>query len=744
MAAGARGESDMITLDVGEIDDILLKDTFNFTLFHLADTWKDAIVKPSVNMPNELFSRCMKVLYGKDAMTQHYKGGLDKIKIHAKGLKDAKVFPVDRLNPIESFFDPSKKKSIHIPSNIKYVIRDWAGLSKSYATTLKVLGIVSDYTDPANREQTSKLADSRVFPEKGDPLFIDDSVFERLLGKPIIQNFVAVIEADNTCKVSFDINDIVRGGVKSYEAEIQEEAYRAVNDDAEFMTGNYTKNNWFNNNKDKITNDTIQEGIARLVCKEIFGDTLIGLVALKFKNHIKKHPGEYDGDAGVFTADGSLAALCIHLHLNLVTKSILNDHTAVCEAYIFTDDPESILQEEKEVEINRIIDNNKKHSKDIQNVIHSIKLPDTEIEVKDIGNGNLSEEEKLRLIPFLEYFVELIEGINKNIVPHYQEGYLPGDTFVEFKQAASEYNIRNIINYIDSSPGKYTIKFRSMHNPLPGWATEVYPYESEYDKMIFVNKDTIIMKLMYIILDIPYNAMTGGQRGGALMPSQTANQYFNLKEHDEQGDRTFISDEEENDPSSYLRKIIEEVLAKNPHRIPLAVKGAAVRYIDIDWTDIYELLYPIYQVSGTICYDPGFIVYAIQNYLTPKENPVSLISYYYENIIHRPLSLRKPPAPAGSPSTPLVRHSEGNIYYPVYPVKGVGKRKFPMMNSTGNNSNSNSNNNLRQPVKVSRPMTPQVKRTPYIATPEMAFGGRRKRKSKKKRKTQKLRRTRRN
>lgn len=727
-----------IKLDVDEVNDALV-DGFNFNLFHLADTWKDANAKPQIDKPNELFSKCMNILYGKNAMKKQYQSGLGKIRREAFTLKEAIVFPVNRLNPIDVFSDPTKKESIYIPSIIKYVIRDGAGISNEVSSNLKVLGIVSDYTDPARRLPTSMIPNARLFPEKGEPIFINDNVFQRLLGKSIIKNFVAIVQPDNACKVTFDIYDSVTRRIKEYTAIISENSYVAENPHAEFMTGNPIKNKWFNDNKDTLTYDIIQEGITRLLCKEIFGDVLMALVALKFKNHLKTHEGEYDGDAGVFTGDGSLTALCINLHLNVVSKSILKGNTSICTAYIFTDTPESILEEEKKVEIDRIISSNRKHIIDIEKVIEIMKLPDTEIEVKDIGNGSLSEEEKTRLIPFLEYFVELIEGINNNIFPHYDDGSLSGEDFVEFKQEASEYKIRNIINYINSSPGKYTISFRAMHNPFPGWATFV-PYESVYDRMIFVNKDILTMKFMYIMLDIPYNNSTGGQRGGAVTPEQAAIPYFNLKEHDKEGNRTIISDEEETDPSSYLRKTIEEILKNNPHRIPFASKDGIVKYIEIDWRDVYELLYPIYEVSGTICYDTEFIVYAIQHYLTPKENPVSLISYYYKNIIHTPLSRRTPSTLEPVPSTPVAaRHIEleekedEDKYYAVNTsVPAIGKRKL----------NVYANSSTGPFEKLSRFATPPRPSVPHtISTHTMAFGGHRKRKSNRKRKTRRGRKT---
>lgn len=607
--------------------------------FHIADSWKDALVKPKLSKSNILFATCMKELYGPRSLTGTHQGILKALEEGARSTTLAQTYPVNRLKTIRAL-SSGTNEPLYIPANIKYAIRDSAGISdhKGFSSNIKILGNVADYTDPAYRVAAHTVSGSRFFPDIGIPFIIEDTVFQTMLNKDIITDFKAIINRDYTCTLTCKL------GGEPYTANIASDFVAGNDPGAKLMTGNGDKNKWFIEHSNSTSPEIIKEGIIRLICKEFFGDVLMALVALSFKDNSVS----YGGDAAIFTGDNALTALSLNLNINVISKSRLkgNKFISDCTAYLFTDD-EQLLVKEKQAEIDRIISSNKKFMGELNIVLSMISTPEREIQITYIDSYSIRRN-KAKLIGFFEECIEIIKYVNNALIRNRDELVNNGEEFLisSKQELTTSFYIRNFIKSINYDT--FTITFMNMHNPFPGWSTG----GKEYYIKIITNKMPILAKIQTILTA----ESSGGQRGGAFTASQieppNGSILFNIREHDEEEFSNFISEQEEIDPSSYLIQIIQDVLHKNPQQIGISHTGTgATEGVFVDWIDVYELLFPIFEVSGTICYSPELILYAIKTYLAPEiPDTVPPLITQYHTIIGKPFVTGTGPRASPLPS----------------------------------------------------------------------------------------------
>lgn len=646
-AGGGGGASGNIVLTSEK-----LRGEFDYIGFHIADTLKDASASPTLSpSDNTLFKECMKQLYGERYTKKQY-DTLKRIYSNILFTSVATEISIDRLDRKGAV---AGKATTDIPSILKYVIRDTGGIAdhSKFSSDTKNLGNIGDFTDAAKRSAALSIGGSRFFPEIGKEMRIDNSVFEFMLGRSIIRDFVGKINADHSCTVRFSINGI------SYTGNIDNKFNRSGH--AIYMMGTPIKNIWFNTNEKNINTANIQEGIVYLLCKEMFGDVLLALIGLAFKGY----SDSYGGEAAVFTGDNSLTSLCIHLHVNVV--SLMRDAEAKsskCTAYLFTD-PIRILLNEKVAAVTKYIQNNIEIIGDLQNMQAQI-AGGISINIQNIVHLDERKDPRIRenISSFLQYIIEIIqafiiklESIRDGIINVEMNKYIEDEIHIEnseqdldyFKGLISRFNCPTLIRIVLTQGGQlHHVKFSTTPNPFKS----VNFHRNEF-RDIAKSTTTMAQKISQLV-----HSYRGGQRGGGLAPMKGGN-FSALKKEYAKGNGMqydpFNLDEELKNPTAYLRKVINEVLTKHRPAIRLTESASyeegGSELVYIDDLDVYELLYPIYEVSGTINYDPNFILFAINAYLVSysPEAP-SLMEFYHTEILKVPFPSSSKPVPrVGTP-----------------------------------------------------------------------------------------------
>jgi hypothetical protein len=420
-------------------------------------------------------------------------------------------------------------------------------------------------------------------------------------------------------------------------------------DASHFMTGNPDKNAWFNENATNITEETIQEGVVRLVCKEFFGDVLIALVALAYKKYHESDENSLESCAAVFTGDYPLTSLCITLKVNVVSR-LRKDYKSECMAYLFIDN-DDILHREKMAEIDTIIKNNVLCRNELitlrKNICAGVRVKIEHID-EELDMRTKAAEARA-VASFLFYIAVVINGIIANL--HHLKGDEidvdneinirdTSESFIRFKQKISKYSIPSIIRRINKTRGNSIyVKFVNIKNIFPPWT--VYHHTDRFDTSTFRDKRVIVDKIKLLLSSL--RVSHGEQRGGALLPPMKGGDFSKLKrelnENPGNADRKFDLEEEEKNPTAYLQKVIQDVLDIHRPTISISKEATMVdrstsEIIEIDVIDVYQLLYPIYEVSGTINYDPNFILFAIKAYLVSDyPDEISLMEFYHKNIL---------------------------------------------------------------------------------------------------------------
>lgn len=549
--------------------------------FHILDICKDAteatppILKNTRN-PRNLYEDSMMTLFNtRDniILCRSYKGALHTLETAAT-TEGAIVKQINRLTSPLGL-------DTGIPQSIEKCIRDSGPSASSFNPAITILFNPSDYTDPSSRTEVPPVAEK--FPVNGGTFHIGDDVFDRIIGvSSPVRNFSATMMEDNTCRVGFSI--VIGDNTYNYQTIISSNFQQGTENGGEFFTttgvppqpaGNPKKNTFFNNNNAKYnallqTNkhqeaeDILARAIAYIVSKEYFGDILIAMVALKYKE-------TGANNAAIFTSDNALTAICKMWNLNVVSKNWnRSSSTEESVAILYNANPAEELRRNKEQIKLSVTRWNRAISERLQYVVNSVR------QIKHLGD--ITEGQK----KFIRSIIEYIERINAVVSEITNDEDLP-----IFRKEVVKYQIKNMIHSIEGETVTFVRGIKHMFRTVP---------------------DTVAGKI-----DIPGEFVETLQRmrGNARPPFRVYTTRVRLRG----GQRGGTLDDIDRDPTRVLKSIIARNISLEIRNNTQANIKPTIDDEKQAIDDIYNYLYFLYNLECKICFDEGIIRTLISGYL---------------------------------------------------------------------------------------------------------------------------------
>lgn len=446
--------------------------------FHKVDSCKDALAVPGVlnNPPYSdprLFKVCMSLIYTgttSDAWPcSNFFGDLVRIE-NTKERELQEDLRVDRhiivkqINRLSYLSYGQFKMDTKLPVTIEQAIRDSGRGPKEFKNDIRIVYNPSDFSDPSPRtsymDRTANKEEFIIYPEVGNTFSLNSNIFERL-GARVIQKFSATIQQDKSCIIEFTL-DIHQIGKVEYSTRI-DNRLKAVPGNipvagtecaAQFFSGNPAKNTWFNTNRNNLSREYIKKGICYIVCKEFFGDIMIALFSLYYKQYA---PNEEYKKAAIFTADNALTAVCKAWKINFVSKNWKQTkQTQECVAVLYNTSPEQELPVNKQRVVDTIMKLNTILKDNLENII---AMPE-ETYIQDVGKLNEFHKN------FLGKIVRLIEQTNNELATVTGQDGIHNvnkitETLTDFEKQIKLYKVANVVRSVN--PPRFA---RSISNPF--------------------------------------------------------------------------------------------------------------------------------------------------------------------------------------------------------------------------------------------------------------------------------------
>jgi hypothetical protein len=481
-----------------------------------------------------------------------------------------------------------------LPLSIKKAIRDSGANYDTYSNTVTALEVASDFSDPATRAPLK--GKPHRFPLTNVALSIDPMLLRLMVGNDTIRRFDARINEDNTCDIRFTISFTYKGtqntidyGTKILANYTTKQPIPGLKDASDFFNGNPTKNAFFNTNRSAwIIGKNLQEqaymigdAIGYLICKEFFGDVLIGLIA-----RLYKVTGSVNGPAAVFTSDNALKALCSILEVDYVAKNWGKNATEESVACLFSSDPTVEIREGKIKILQDIIALNENIRSTLEAYIAQGNI------IK--GLGAITDTQ---VTLFHKYIIPYIASINQYL----KSIDLPQDTrtLIAFREHYVRYQVKHIVKETAQIRGEIQIGFfRGIYDPF-----KIVPSPPEGpalrpDGFPDINTEFVVFVQRYRNMPPepgPKGPVALGKRragrGGRRMKGGGATLNATKLRDDLE-----IAIEEK--PSETLFQLINAVLS-NYELIDV--------YGLIDARDVYNYLYGIYDLQCKVCFNMEII-----------------------------------------------------------------------------------------------------------------------------------------
>lgn len=548
--------------------------------FHILDICKDATEAaiPITKEPSSLYGATIKTLFrAKDDVIRcsNYKKKLLAIE---KGVTiDGIVKPINRLTSPLNVLDTG------IPLSIRKCIRDSGASASSFNESITILYNPSDYTDPSSR--TAVPVDAEKFPLPGTPFHIGEDVFNRIVRQDSpVKSFTAVMNDDDTCTIQFNLFFAAREYV--FTSTISSDFTEGDGNAREFFTttgdppepsGNPKKNTFFSkmnssyraliaNRNFEASRNLLARGIGYIVSKEYFGDILIAMVALKYKQ-------QGSGDAAIFTSDNALTAICKMWKINVVSKNWnRSSSTEESVAIMYDEDPAQELINNKE----QIKDSVLRWNTNIRNRLLAV---DINKEIKHLGRVTQQQKE------FIDSIIAYIERINEGV------SVIPtdlGEDLPTFRKALVQYQIKNMIHSIEGNMITFVRGIKYMFRTIP---------DSIIGKIDIPGEFLETLQRMRSNSRPPFRTYGVIRRGGGKI-QRAGGKIQRIAKKQKGGN---LEDDIDIDPTGVLKSIISRNI--DPQGEETAVD------------DIYNFLYMIYNIECKICYDEDVIRNLISGYL---------------------------------------------------------------------------------------------------------------------------------
>lgn len=592
--------------------------------FHQYDICKDSRGEMPALMGSQLLEKVGKIFGFPINFCEGYDGALKRLKKHemANVIRDSSVLEVP-INRLARVYLSERENPPILSGQVQKAIYDSGPLAKTYQASIETYNTIAGFTDPGPSSHDDR-ATASSYPALGQALIIPDQTFNNMFPNSLIliNDFTGTINADHTCRVTFNIrtkgspdippHQIVIDFRQKFDYDVSINGITTpvmnaggLNTSVGFFHGNATKNEYLRDNREPFSQATILSAVLYVFCKEFLGDILIGLIGKHYD--VERQANQGMDNYAVFTGDGMLELFCSLLNVNHVAvvrdKSLLEEAVLRLFSRLTQAQQDAALQREKGVAIDEVTRYN-------TNIL---------ITVEDIVNRRIAyienvtpadpNDRRSRVIlhqGVIDVFRKMgndITKINTLLDSAEFRAYVTNNPEIPLKEFMEQIKLYKVRNPFRLTRDDTVVLFRGIHY--------VFAYVPEGNGLAPLESDVTKPELVTFLQRI--QATTGvakkrRQDGG--------NIFDDLQYGDERAPR----DEEE------LKEYMEDpdsLLNRDPTNFMLDVIGRVIGGRDISWNsdkdDIYNFIYQIMDRTCKISFNQSVIRKLVDIYIHPPE-----------------------------------------------------------------------------------------------------------------------------
>ena len=588
--------------------------------FHQYDICKDSRGEMPALMGSQLLEKVGKIFGFPINFCEGYDGALKRLKTHemANVIRDSSVLEVP-INRLARVYLSHRENPPILSGQVQKAIYDSGPLAKTYQASIETYNTIAGFTDPGPSSHDDR-ATASSYPALGQSLIIPDQTFNNMFPNSLIliTDFTGTINADHTCRVTFNIrtkgspdippHQIVIDFRQKFDYDVSINGVTTpvmnaggLNTSVAFFHGNATKNEYLRDNREPFSQATILSAVLYVFCKEFLGDILIGLIG-KHYDVVRQANQDMDNYA-VFTGDGMLELFCSLLNVNHVAvvrdKSLLEEAVLRLFSRLTQAQQNAALQREKQVALQGVITYNSNILITVENIV------DETIKYIENVTADINGRRPVSLDPEV---IEVFRKIGNDIIKinTFLIGtFGPRETIradIKLKDFMEQIKVYKVRDPFRTMRGDTLVLYRGIH--------DVFAYVPKDDGLPQLDSEVTKPELVTFLQKIQKTGAIKRRKlkGGSI--------FDDLQYGDERAPR----DEEElkeymEDPDSLLNRDPTDFMLDVIRRV---IGGRVISW-NSDEDDIYNFIYQIMDRTCKISFNQSVIRKLVDIYIHPPE-----------------------------------------------------------------------------------------------------------------------------